>query len=107
VRILISDAFLDPSDPKDSTNTVRYANDIARREHLDMQARIFNHALLGMEKIHNKGVIVDDRKVLVSSINWSYNSPTNNREASLILEHPVIGAYFADILTSATKNTHG
>ncbi|HWI53042.1 MAG TPA: phospholipase D-like domain-containing protein [Symbiobacteriaceae bacterium] len=99
VRILLSDAFLDPKDPKDNTNTVDYVNDIARREKLDMQARIIKSDITALDKIHNKGVIVDGRKVLVSSVNWSLNSPLNNREVSLILDHPDLGMYFTDIFT--------
>ncbi len=99
VRILLSDAFLDPEEPKDNTNTVGYVNDIARREGLDLQARIMRSDLGGLDKIHNKGVVVDDKRVLVSSINWSYNSPANNREVGVIIDHPQIASYFADIFT--------
>lgn len=105
VRILLSNAFLDPKDPKDNTNTVSYVNDIARREGLDMQARIISSDITALDKVHNKGVLVDGRKVLVSSVNWSLNSPLNNREVSLILDHPDLGEYFTDILTSVTRDT--
>ncbi|MFZ5823944.1 MAG: hypothetical protein ACOY94_06405, partial [Bacillota bacterium] len=44
---------------------------------------------------------------LVSSINWSLNSPLNNREVGLILDHPAIGQYYTDILMTATRNTQG
>jgi phosphatidylserine/phosphatidylglycerophosphate/cardiolipin synthase-like enzyme len=73
VRILLSDAFLDPNDPKDNTKTMAYVNDIARREALDLQARIIKSSLAGLDKIHNKGVVVDGRRALVSSVNWSLN----------------------------------
>jgi cardiolipin synthase len=105
VRILLSNSFLDPSDPKDNTHTVRYVNEIARKEKLNLEARLFRSDLAQLDKIHNKGVIVDGRKVLVSSVNWSYNSPANNREVSLILDHPTIGAYFTDLFTSVTRGT--
>jgi hypothetical protein len=97
VRILLSNAFLDPRDPKDNTNTVAYVNDIARRERLDMEARLIRTDINGLDKIHNKGVIVDGRKVLVSSVNWSLNSPLNNREVSLLFDHQDLGNYFTDI----------
>lgn len=105
VRVLLSDSYLDPNNPRDNTHTVRYLNNLANREGLDMQARIFRSDVAAVSKIHNKGIIVDGRKVLVSSVNWSYNSPANNREVSLILDHPVIGEYYTDILMSATKDT--
>jgi cardiolipin synthase len=97
VRILLSDAFQDEDDPKDNGVTVAYVNGIAARERLDLAARIINSKAAGLDKIHNKGVVVDDQKVLVSSINWSYNSPANNRELGVVLESPVIGRYFADV----------
>jgi phosphatidylserine/phosphatidylglycerophosphate/cardiolipin synthase-like enzyme len=37
---------------------------------------------------------VDDRKVLVSSINWNSNSPRFNREAGVIIVHPGVAQYF-------------
>jgi phosphatidylserine/phosphatidylglycerophosphate/cardiolipin synthase-like enzyme len=39
-------------------------------------------------------VIVDDHRVLVSSINWNSNSPNFNREAGAIIEHPGVAQYF-------------
>jgi len=99
VRILLSNAFLDPTDPKDNTFTVAYVNDLARREGLDMEARLFDNQRAQLDKIHNKGVVVDNRRALVTSVNWSFNSPANNREVGLLLDHPAIGQYFADIFT--------
>jgi cardiolipin synthase A/B len=105
VRILLSNAFLNPRDPKDNTNTVAYVNAIARRERLDMEARLIRTDINGLDKIHNKGIIVDGRKVLVSSVNWSLNSPLNNREVSLLFDHLDLGSYYTDVLTSVTRNT--
>ena len=50
-----------------------------------------------MEQIHNKGVIVDDKRVLVSSINWNSNSPNFNREAGVIIDHPGVARYFREV----------
>lgn len=97
VRILLSDAYLDPENAKDNTRTVAYVNALARQSGLDMEARIVRSDVTLFEKIHNKGIIVDERKVLVSSINWSRNSPTNNREVSLLIDHPEVGRYFSDL----------
>jgi len=47
--------------------------------------------------IHNKGMIVDNKSVLISSINWNENSVTRNREAGLILENYEIASYYADV----------
>jgi cardiolipin synthase A/B len=105
VRILLSDAYLNPNDPKDNTKTVRYLNQLARQENLDLQARIFRSDVAALEKIHNKGIIVDSQRAFVSSINWSQNSPMNNREVGLILEHPDVGAYYTRIFTVVMERT--
>lgn len=106
VRILLSGSWVDPSAPRDNAWTAAYVNRIASEEGLDMQARLMRTDLARLTKLHNKGLVVDGERVLVSSINWSYNSPANNREVGLILEHPTIGQYYTDILALVTRNTH-
>lgn len=97
VRVLVGDHFLDPANPRDSTHTVEYLNNVARAEGLDLQARVVNSAVARLDKVHNKGVIVDGESVLVSSINWSGTSPRFNREAGLMIEHPAMAQYYTDI----------
>ncbi|MFW9850274.1 MAG: phosphatidylserine/phosphatidylglycerophosphate/cardiolipin synthase family protein, partial [Candidatus Thorarchaeota archaeon] len=46
---------------------------------------------------HNKGIIVDGRIVLVSSINYSDGSITENREAGVIIEHEGIAQWYQDV----------
>ncbi len=43
---------------------------------------------------HNKGIIADGRIVLVSSINYSDESITENREAGVIIEHTGVAQWF-------------
>jgi len=40
-------------------------------------------------KVHTKGMIMDNNKVLISSINWAENSITNNREIGVVVEGDV------------------
>ncbi|MCD6481034.1 MAG: lamin tail domain-containing protein [Thermoplasmata archaeon] len=47
--------------------------------------------------IHNKGVVVDGKYVLISSINWGENSVRCNREAGIIVENPDVAGYFENI----------
>jgi len=47
--------------------------------------------------IHNKGVVVDGKYALVSSINWGENSVRRNREAGIIVENEKVAKYFSDI----------
>ncbi|WEU39731.1 MAG: phospholipase D-like domain-containing protein [Candidatus Odinarchaeum yellowstonii] len=49
------------------------------------------------EFCHNKGVIVDGVKVLISSINWSYESLTQNREAGVIIESEEVAQFYLEI----------
>jgi hypothetical protein len=46
---------------------------------------------------HNKGIIADRKAVLVSSQNYSADGVRFNRDAGLIVYHPDVAAYFADI----------
>ncbi len=50
-----------------------------------------------LNAIHNKGVIVDEKAVLVSSINWSNESVTENRETGIIIYDSDVADYFTDI----------
>jgi phosphatidylserine/phosphatidylglycerophosphate/cardiolipin synthase-like enzyme len=47
--------------------------------------------------VHNKGMIIDNQSVLISSINWNENSVRNNREAGVLIHHPEIAQYYADV----------
>jgi len=47
--------------------------------------------------VHNKGMIVDNKSVLISSINWNENSVINNREAGIIIENESIAQYYSDV----------
>jgi cardiolipin synthase A/B len=47
--------------------------------------------------IHNKGLVIDNRTVLVSSVNWNENSVRNNREAAVLIENEETARYFASV----------
>jgi len=47
--------------------------------------------------VHNKGMIVDNSSVLISSINWNENSVKNNREAGIIIENEEVATYYAKV----------
>ena len=47
--------------------------------------------------IHNKGLIVDGEKILISSINWGENSVRRNREIGIVIENKDIAEYFENI----------
>jgi phosphatidylserine/phosphatidylglycerophosphate/cardiolipin synthase-like enzyme len=66
---------------------------VAAAENLDLEAELADLNGLGLVKIHNKGLIVDDRKVVITSLNWNANS-IHNREAGVIIENDEIASFF-------------
>jgi len=74
-----------------------YLNDVAADENLNLEARLIDNAPIGLNKTHNKGMIVDRSQVLISSINWNENSARNNREVGLILENCDVAEFYTDI----------
>lgn len=82
---------------RDNDEMAALINHIAVAEGIPLEGRCADLESNKLEKIHNKGVIVDNRSVLVSSINWNSNSPNFNREAGVIIEHPAIAGYFKEV----------
>lgn len=97
VRILLDGSRYNDEGPADNNEMVDLVNSIARREALPISARILDPESGNLEAIHTKGVVVDRRVVLISSINWNWNSPNFNREAGVILEDPAVGGYFSSV----------
>jgi cardiolipin synthase A/B len=97
VRVLLDSYWYNTADKNDNDEMVLLINRIASNEHLPLEARCADLQLNEIEKIHNKGVIVDGRRVLVSSINWNSNSPNFNREAGVIIDHPGVARYFGEV----------
>ncbi len=49
---------------------------------------------------HNKLLIIDEEVVIVSSINFSENAFTNNREAGIVIQNTAVAAYYKSIFDS-------
>ena len=96
VRILLDGSSYGIGGDEDNDEMAAMIAGMARRERLPLEVRVGWPADLGVRCIHNKGVIVDGERVLVSSINWNDNSPAFNREAGVILEHPGVAGYFTE-----------
>ena len=99
VRLLLdSSRFnVDENDPIDNDDTVRHLNALAAAERLNLQAKLVDLEAHGFTQLHTKGLVVDGRTVLVSSVNWNRNSPTANREAGLLIENEGLTAYFETV----------
>jgi len=100
VRILLDSRYVSEDDGKDDNlDTVRYINEQALAENLSsLKARLIY--LGNLSKLHNKGVIVDSRAVLVSSINWGPGAVLHNREVGLIIENEEVAAYYTGVFES-------
>ncbi len=97
VRVLLDSYWFNIEDEKDNDEMAALINRIGISEHIPLEARCVDLPSSGVEKIHNKGVIVDDQRVLVSSINWNSVSPNFNREAGVIIDHPGAAGYFLTV----------
>ena len=97
VRVLLDSYWYNTEEEKDNDEMVALINHIGASESIPLEARCADLASNEIDKIHNKGVIVDDQYVLVSSINWNSNSPNFNREAGVIIDHPGVARYFLDV----------
>jgi len=94
---LLDSYWFNVEDEGDNDEMAVLINRIASSENLPLEAKCVDLSVSPFEKIHNKGVIVDDERVLVSSINWNSNSPNFNREAGVIIEHPGVARYFREV----------
>jgi len=97
VRIILDSYYYNIEGDDDNDEIAAYINSLAASESLPLEARLIDPGSGDLEKVHNKGVIVDGESVLVSSINWNENSPSYNREAGLIIEHPGVAGYFTGV----------
>lgn len=66
----------------------------------DFQASVFRV----QSSVHNKGIIVDDERVLISSTNWSGDGVLRNRDAGLIIHDAEIAGYYRAIFLDDWDN---
>ena len=93
VKVLLDGTYIDPSEPsQDNAAVLDFLQYTAFKEGLDLQARIAK--IPGTLKLHNKGMVADQNKVLVSTINWGAASVLENREAGLVMEGEGPAEYF-------------
>lgn len=56
---------------------------------------------------HNKLIVVDDKKVLISSQNWSDSAVSKNREAGVLIDHARLAKYYSGIFSSDWETAIG
>jgi len=93
VRILLSGAWYVE---KENRQLVTWLEEQAAAANLSLSARVVEPGD-AFEKIHAKGVVIDDEEVILGSINWNNNSVRNNREVAVVLEGEAVAAYFREV----------
>jgi phosphatidylserine/phosphatidylglycerophosphate/cardiolipin synthase-like enzyme len=93
VRIILGRVFSRADLDAEHRNLKLLADDFALK--LGTHIRYINTDRL--VHCHNKMIVVDDAKVLVSSQNWSDFAVTKNREAGLWVPHSGIAQYFGAV----------
>ena len=65
----------------------------------------FNDGVFRVQSsIHNKGIVVDGKTVLVSSANWSSDGVLRNRDAGLIIHDEEIAQYYEQVFLEDWDN---
>lgn len=96
VRILLSGEWYVR---EDNRRLARWVERRANSENLPIEVRLANPAGR-YEKIHAKGMIVDEQTVLLGSLNWNKNSIRQNREVALLLDGTGIAAYYGEVFAA-------
>ncbi|TLZ79050.1 MAG: hypothetical protein E6K07_04740 [Methanobacteriota archaeon] len=86
VRILLDGSWASvEADSGTNDDVLERINRRATDERLPLEVRLLEPRG-SIERLHNKGAVVDGRAVLVSSMNWALGSATENREVGLIVD---------------------
>ncbi len=104
VRVLLDGEFYNLQGEDDNDEMAAYLNGIAEKEGLNMEARVIDSGMHDLVKVHNKGMIIDGREVLISSFNWGMNSFTYNREMALLVENSSVASYYTSLFSRDWKN---
>lgn len=94
VKVMLDSMYLEGGNNNDEV--VSWLNEVANETNLSLEAKLADLDSLGLAKIHNKGLIVDGKEVLISSLNWNANS-IYNREAGVIIENEEIASFYTDV----------
>ena len=88
IKLIVNGAFLD-EDIQDIVD--RFNEDWNATMGYDVSAVIMSSDE-SVEKLHNKGAIIDGESVLISSINWGDSALLRNREYGVLLTSPEVTA---------------
>ncbi|WP_290817136.1 phospholipase D-like domain-containing protein [Halovivax sp.] len=92
VRILLDDSWYVAEENRALADRL---DSIAEREELSLEVRLAEGGSR-FEKVHAKGIVVDEETAVVGSLNWNDQSLRENREVALVLHGDDVGTYYAD-----------
>ncbi len=97
VRILLDGGAWSAGESDEGNGAAaRAINTRAEAEHVPLEARLLEPGGR-IERLHNKGAVVDGQTVLVTSMNWARGSATENREIGILLEDPATARRLEDV----------
>lgn len=99
VRVLLSSAWYVR---EENSRLVEWLNGRAEAEDLPLEARLVDPRSR-FEKVHAKGVVVDEERAVVGSMNWNNNSARENREVMVVLAGEDVGSYYASVFDADWK----
>jgi phosphatidylserine/phosphatidylglycerophosphate/cardiolipin synthase-like enzyme len=93
------DALVDKADLQDFRIILRSENDSLVDDVSALKRRgvDIDRSVRRVSNTHTKGIIVDGKRVLLGSHNWSKDGVSLNRDASLIFDNETIAQYYADV----------
>lgn len=92
---------------KPNATTILFLREMAHCYQLPIAAEMVNVKKLQITYIHNKGLLVDGKRALVSSINGTQNSIVANRELALWLESDQAASYYGRVFDFDWENSQG
>ncbi len=110
VRVLLNDESVvgpNPGSQRRRPNdvTAHYLETLAYCEDLPLSARVINVTEAGLTYIHNKGLLADGKRALVSSINGTRNSVEDNREVAVRIESTAAARYYGEAFEFDWRNS--
>nr|WP_259371260.1 phospholipase D-like domain-containing protein [Natranaeroarchaeum aerophilus] len=96
LRILLSSAWYTDDE---NAELREWIDGIADTDDLDIDVRLADPGG-SYEKLHTKGVIIDEETVIVGSINWNTHSLRENRELALVLDGNEVAEYYTRVFNS-------
>jgi hypothetical protein len=92
IRLILNGAYLD-EDIQDAVDT--FNEQWNGSDGLDVSAIIMSNDGT-ISKLHNKGAIIDQQSVLISSINWGSSALTRNREMGVLIHSPEVAQPYVE-----------